>query len=219
MPLEPRSADVRGRSGWQLLGVVGVPVRVLPSKQVVEDILQEDGAPSVTTIRMSRSLMMASSSPRRAPPHVAARCGARAAIFVLPYLRRPSCSTCTAFSPTCGGAGSPAELLDVLHELDVSDGRRARRAARGHPAHPADAGHRHGLRRRGRRALRPRTSRYEGPTGHPRVFQDACVTAGMPAIGFWAGVPHYVSQPPNPQATVALLQRRRGGPRTTGPPR
>ncbi len=48
-------------------------------------------------------------------------------------------------------------------------------------------------------------SRYEGPTGIVGVLQDACVTVGIPAISFWAGVPHYVSQPPNPKATVALL--------------
>jgi hypothetical protein len=51
------------------------------------------------------------------------------------------------------------------------------------------------------------TSRYEGPTGILAVFQDACVQAGLPAISFWAAVPHYVSQPPSPRATVALLQR------------
>jgi predicted ATP-grasp superfamily ATP-dependent carboligase len=51
------------------------------------------------------------------------------------------------------------------------------------------------------------TSRYEGPTGILGVFQDACVQAGLPSLSFWAAVPHYVSQPPSPQATVALLQR------------
>ena len=50
-------------------------------------------------------------------------------------------------------------------------------------------------------------SRYEGPTGILGIFQDACVQAGLPAISFWAAVPHYVSQPPAPRATVALLQR------------
>ena len=50
-------------------------------------------------------------------------------------------------------------------------------------------------------------TRYEGPTGIAGVFQDACVNAGIPAVTFWAAVPHYVSQPPNPKATVALLQR------------
>ncbi|HEY9388906.1 MAG TPA: PAC2 family protein [Mycobacteriales bacterium] len=51
------------------------------------------------------------------------------------------------------------------------------------------------------------TSRYEGPTGITGVLQDACVRAGIPAISFWAAVPHYVSQPPSPKATLALLHR------------
>ncbi|MEE2055987.1 PAC2 family protein [Rhodococcus artemisiae] len=50
-------------------------------------------------------------------------------------------------------------------------------------------------------------SRYEGPTGINGVLQDACVRAGIPAVSFWAAVPHYVSNPPNPKATVALLRR------------
>ncbi|KJK43163.1 carboxylate--amine ligase [Lentzea aerocolonigenes] len=50
-------------------------------------------------------------------------------------------------------------------------------------------------------------SKYEGPTGIVGVFQDACVQAGIPAISFWAAVPHYVSQPPSPKATLALLHR------------
>lgn len=50
-------------------------------------------------------------------------------------------------------------------------------------------------------------SRYEGPTGIVGVFQDACVQMGVPAISFWAAVPHYVSQPPSPKATLALLHR------------
>ena len=50
-------------------------------------------------------------------------------------------------------------------------------------------------------------SRYEGPTGIVGVLQEACVTVGIPAISFWAAVPHYVAQPPNPKATIALLHR------------
>ncbi|GAB0104983.1 PAC2 family protein [Nocardia sp. JMUB6875] len=50
-------------------------------------------------------------------------------------------------------------------------------------------------------------TRYEGPTGITGVLQDACVRAGVPAISFWAAVPHYVSQPPNPKAIIALLHR------------
>ncbi|MGV0645802.1 PAC2 family protein [Mycolicibacterium sp. XJ879] len=50
-------------------------------------------------------------------------------------------------------------------------------------------------------------TRYEGPTGIAGVLQDACVQSGIPAVTFWAAVPHYVSQPPCPKATVALLRR------------
>jgi proteasome assembly chaperone (PAC2) family protein len=50
-------------------------------------------------------------------------------------------------------------------------------------------------------------SRYEGPTGIVGVFQEACAHAGMPALTFWASVPHYVAQPPSPKATLALLTK------------
>ena len=50
-------------------------------------------------------------------------------------------------------------------------------------------------------------STYEGPTGIVGVFQDACVTGGMPAVSVWAAVPHYVAQPPCPKATLALLRK------------
>ncbi|NLV78780.1 MAG: PAC2 family protein [Rhodococcus sp.] len=64
-------------------------------------------------------------------------------------------------------------------------------------AHTAEAATRYNLEK----------SRYEGPTGITGILQDACVRAGVPAISFWAAVPHYVSSPPNPKATVALLRR------------
>jgi proteasome assembly chaperone (PAC2) family protein len=54
-------------------------------------------------------------------------------------------------------------------------------------------------------ALGLETSHYEGPTGIVGVFQDACVRTDMPAVSFWAAVPHYVAQPPCPKATLALL--------------
>jgi proteasome assembly chaperone (PAC2) family protein len=50
-------------------------------------------------------------------------------------------------------------------------------------------------------------SRYEGPTGIVGVLQDACERAHLPAVSFWAAVPHYVHQPPCPKATVALLRK------------
>ena len=50
-------------------------------------------------------------------------------------------------------------------------------------------------------------SRYEGPTGIVGVLQDACARGELPAVSFWAAVPHYVSSPPVPKATIALLRR------------
>ncbi|MFP5021271.1 PAC2 family protein [Pseudonocardia phyllosphaerae] len=50
-------------------------------------------------------------------------------------------------------------------------------------------------------------SNYEGPTGIVAVFQQACVQAGIPALSYWAEVPHYVSQAQVPKAAVALLHR------------
>ncbi len=55
--------------------------------------------------------------------------------------------------------------------------------------------------------LRVEPSTYQGPTGIVGVFQNACVEAGVPAMSFWASVPHYVSQARVPKAAVALLQR------------
>ncbi|MFI9240167.1 PAC2 family protein [Streptomyces sp. NPDC053079] len=57
------------------------------------------------------------------------------------------------------------------------------------------------------RTLDLEESRYEGPTGIVGILQEACTHAGVPAVSLWAAVPHYVSQPPNPKATLALLNR------------
>jgi proteasome assembly chaperone (PAC2) family protein len=55
--------------------------------------------------------------------------------------------------------------------------------------------------------LRVEPTTYQGPTGIVGVFQNTCVEAGIPAISFWASVPHYVSQARVPKAAVALLHR------------
>ena len=47
---------------------------------------------------------------------------------------------------------------------------------------------------------------YKGPTGIIGVLQHSCTGAGIPTISLWAQVPHYVAQPPNPKATLALLR-------------
>ena len=46
--------------------------------------------------------------------------------------------------------------------------------------------------------LKLEVSTYEGPTGIVGVFQDACARLDIPAVSYWAAVPHYVAQPPCP---------------------
>lgn len=48
---------------------------------------------------------------------------------------------------------------------------------------------------------------YEGPTGIVGVLAQACRDAGLTTTSLWASVPHYVAEPPNPKATLALLRR------------
>ncbi len=99
------------------------------------------------------------------------------------------------------------EILDVIRALDVrtavtlgallSDTPHTRPTQVTGTSYDAASATKYGLDK----------SPYEGPTGIGGVLQDACVAVGIPAISFWAGVPHYVSQPPNPKATLALLHR------------
>ena len=99
------------------------------------------------------------------------------------------------------------ELIELCHELDVktvvllgallADTPHTRPTPVSGSAYDTESAEKWGL----------ETSRYEGPTGILGVFQDSCVQAGLPAVSFWAAVPHYVSQPPSPRATVALLHR------------
>jgi proteasome assembly chaperone (PAC2) family protein len=53
-------------------------------------------------------------------------------------------------------------------------------------------------------------SRYEGPTGIVGVLNDYCRSEGLPSVSLWAPVPHYLAAPPNPPATLALLERFAG---------
>lgn len=50
---------------------------------------------------------------------------------------------------------------------------------------------------------------YEGPTGAQTVVQVELGRAGIPTVGLWAQVPHYVSGNPSPPAVRALLERLR----------
>jgi proteasome assembly chaperone (PAC2) family protein len=50
---------------------------------------------------------------------------------------------------------------------------------------------------------------YTGPTGAQTALQVALGHAGIPGVGLWAQVPHYVSATPSPPAITALLSRLR----------
>ncbi len=50
-------------------------------------------------------------------------------------------------------------------------------------------------------------STYEGPTGIQGVVAQACQVAGLATVSLWAACSHYVANPPNPKATLALLSR------------
>jgi len=46
---------------------------------------------------------------------------------------------------------------------------------------------------------------YTGPVGAGTALHDALGAAGIPAVGLWAEVPHYVAGSPNPAAALALV--------------
>ncbi len=48
---------------------------------------------------------------------------------------------------------------------------------------------------------------YSGPVGMQTVLQVALAAAGIPGVGIWAQVPHYVSATPSPPAIRAVLER------------
>ncbi|MGH9027175.1 MAG: PAC2 family protein [Acidimicrobiia bacterium] len=50
---------------------------------------------------------------------------------------------------------------------------------------------------------------YSGPTGVQTVLQVALGEVGIPSLGLWAQVPHYVAGNPSPPAIRALLERLR----------
>jgi len=50
-------------------------------------------------------------------------------------------------------------------------------------------------------------STYEGPTGIVGVLHDQCRAQGIPSVSLWSPVPQYVASPPNPPATLGLLDR------------
>src|SRR5688500_1579605 len=47
---------------------------------------------------------------------------------------------------------------------------------------------------------------YTGPVGAGTALQDALGTAGIPAVGLWAEVPHYIAGSPNPAGALAMVR-------------
>ena len=98
-----------------------------------------------------------------------------------------------------------SELLDIADDYEVSmsitlgallsDTPHTRPiTVTGSGAHPDVAGR-----------LGIEISKYEGPTGIIGVLQDAAHQRGIDAVSLWASVPHYVSTPPCPKASLALI--------------
>ena len=50
------------------------------------------------------------------------------------------------------------------------------------------------------------SSKYEGPTGILGILQSEFEVQGIPSVALWAALPHYVSSPPCPKATLALIR-------------
>ena len=52
-------------------------------------------------------------------------------------------------------------------------------------------------------------SRYEGPTGILGVLGDTATKEGIPTVGLWAALPHYLNLAPNPWGAMALVKELR----------
>lgn len=50
-------------------------------------------------------------------------------------------------------------------------------------------------------------STYEGPTGIIGVLHNYLGLSNIPTISLWAALPHYVSSPPSPKGSLALITR------------
>ena len=60
-------------------------------------------------------------------------------------------------------------------------------------------------------------STIEVPTGVQGMIERKAALKGLPALGLWAQVPHYVSSMPYPGASAALLERPTRRPASTCP--
>lgn len=51
------------------------------------------------------------------------------------------------------------------------------------------------------------SSSYEGPTGIASVLANHLASEGIEVVSLWAGLPHYISESPNPRGALALVQK------------
>jgi proteasome assembly chaperone (PAC2) family protein len=108
--------------------------------------------------------------------------------------------------PNMRWRGFCQELIEILGELDVSivvalgallaDTPHTRPTPVTGSAYDAESARAFGL----------ETSRYEGPTGILGVLSDAAGRLGIPAVGLWAALPHYLHLAPNPWGAMALVE-------------
>lgn len=50
-------------------------------------------------------------------------------------------------------------------------------------------------------------SSYEGPTGIIGVLHNYLSLSNIPTVSLWAALPHYVSSPPSPKGSLAIISR------------
>ena len=138
--------------------------------------------------------------------------------------RDPTVATCCCSagpSPTWRGTASPTRRRPRRAARRRQDGAPRRVPVR-HAAHPAAAACRSRPRRRSCspacRSARARSTCRPGMAA--ALEQTRRTSRGIPALGIWAQVPHYVSSMSYPAATVALLDGLRDGDRrrTSTPP-
>jgi hypothetical protein len=76
-----------------------------------------------------------------------------------------------------------------------------------HAAHSPDTGIGLDQNRELMKQLGLAPSSYEGPTGIIGVLGDVLSRGGVDVLTLWSAIPHYVSHPPCPKATLALLSQ------------
>ena len=98
-----------------------------------------------------------------------------------------------------------AEVVRLASRLGVETGGRAGRVPGAGTPHPVGPAGRHVHRRELAARVGYLPASIEVPSGVQGALEVAFGEAGIPAVGLWARVPHYVSAMPYPAASAALL--------------